>query len=195
MSFAQTKAEIAAIFADMNSRKDISKEEKKSLFAKVDELNQKLIQLAEAGEYEPSSDEEEEEEERFCSNEDCGVEVYDDDECFCSNCLYVAEWIDAFSKWGNRDGGAEYSITKWIADKLRNLNYEVECDRWGSHNYLITMIKNQDGEVIYGGEESSLFKKVAYDGGFHLIVELLGEDTMDAIMDAVEDYKDNHPNA
>jgi CO dehydrogenase/acetyl-CoA synthase beta subunit len=47
--FKQVKAEIAEIFADMNARKDIPKEEKKTLFAKVDELNQKLIEIAEAG--------------------------------------------------------------------------------------------------------------------------------------------------
>ncbi len=60
------------------------------------------------------------------------------------------EWEDAFSKFGFGDGDG-MNHTQTIADFIETLGYEVYCDSWGIHNYMIFDIREKiagtDGSV------------------------------------------------
>lgn len=58
-------------------------------------------------------------------------------------------WQDAFSKFGFEDGDG-WNGTYLVSDFIESLGYEVECDSWGIHNYLIADIR----EKIAGTESS-----------------------------------------
>jgi len=51
-------------------------------------------------------------------------------------------WQDAFSKWGFGDGDG-WNGTHLVKDFIESLGYEVECDGWGIHNYLILDIREK----------------------------------------------------
>ena len=59
------------------------------------------------------------------------------------------EWEDAFSKFGFGDGDG-INHTQTIADFIETLGYEVECDSWGIHNFMIFDIR----EKIAGTDSS-----------------------------------------
>ena len=59
------------------------------------------------------------------------------------------KWQDAFSKFGFEDGDG-WNGTYLVKDFIESLGYEVECDSWGIHNYLIADIR----EKIAGTESS-----------------------------------------
>jgi hypothetical protein len=59
----------------------------------------------------------------------------------------------AFEKFGFNDGDSDRNYTNEIAQCIREIGYEVECDGWGCHNYVITKItRKSDGVVVYGDE-------------------------------------------
>ena len=57
------------------------------------------------------------------------------------------EWEEAFDKFGFGDGDG-WNGTDIVADFIQDKGYEVECDHWGIHNYMIFDIKLR-GESIY----------------------------------------------
>ena len=56
--------------------------------------------------------------------------------------MMVWEWQDAFSKWGFMDGDG-WNGTHLVSEFIESLGYEVECDTWGIHNYLILDIREK----------------------------------------------------
>ena len=52
------------------------------------------------------------------------------------------EWQDAFSKWGFMDGDG-WNGTHLVSEFIESLGYEVECDTWGIHNYMIFDIREK----------------------------------------------------
>ena len=105
-----------------------------------------------------------------CNYEDC------EQDGVCRECMeevdgefyhyYCApiEWDlrDAFNKWGFEDGGSNRNYTGDVAVEIEELGYEVECDSWGMHNYVIVEIKRIEGEEnIYGGDND--LHLVGYD--------------------------------
>tara|TARA_A100001037_G_scaffold286367_1_gene294701 strand:+ start:1252 stop:1566 length:315 start_codon:yes stop_codon:yes gene_type:complete len=46
------------------------------------------------------------------------------------------EWQDAFSKFGFEDGDGP-NFTDKVAEFLSDKGYDVDCDTWGIHNYMI----------------------------------------------------------
>lgn len=126
-------------------------------------------------------------EEMLCCNEECENEVEDGD-TYCWNCQYVADWKDAFNKWGHDDGGATYQITEYVAEALEKFGYTVERDSWGLHNYVIMSIKKDDVE-IYGTDE---METVGYDHDWDIMPKLLGK-AMFAFQLAEKEYYENHP--
>ena len=54
-------------------------------------------------------------------------------------------WQDAFSKFGFEDGDG-WNGTYLVKDFIESLGYEVECDNWGCHNFLIADIRKKIAE-------------------------------------------------
>ena len=50
-------------------------------------------------------------------------------------------WEEAFSKFGFGDGES-WNGTHLVADFLSSHGYEVQCDHWGSHNYMIFRVRD-----------------------------------------------------
>ena len=51
-------------------------------------------------------------------------------------------WQDAFSKFGFEDGDG-WNGTYLVSDFIESLGYEVECENWGCHNFLIVDIRKK----------------------------------------------------
>lgn len=62
------------------------------------------------------------------------------------------EWEEAFDKFGFDDGDGP-NFTDEVASFLRGLGYEVECDHWGIHNYMIFKVEGSDGTDLLEGVE------------------------------------------
>lgn len=79
-------------------------------------------------------------------------------------CTATYEWDvrDAFNKWGFDDGDSNRNYTGKVASVIEDLGYEVNCDAWGMHNYVIDHILNSDGVTVYGGDHP-LFLAGYYD--------------------------------
>jgi len=69
----------------------------------------------------------------------CGEETDDEeraDSCRCQSW----HWREAFDKFGFDDGENLFNGTDEVAGEIERLGYDVSCDFWGNHNYLITSI-------------------------------------------------------
>ena len=69
---------------------------------------------------------------------------------FYHSCCEPIEWQlnEAFEKFGFSDGNSNRCYTGDVAEVIERLGYEVECDGWGMHNYVIIEIKRIEGEEI-----------------------------------------------
>ena len=59
-------------------------------------------------------------------------------------------WDEAFSKFGFGDGDGEFNGTAEVATFIRSKGYEVECDSWGMHNYMIMDVIKVDPKTGVG---------------------------------------------
>jgi hypothetical protein len=99
---------------------------------------------------------------KYCGYEECYEHECDvicrecmeevDGKFYHSNCAPITwDLLCAFNKWGFDDGNSNRNYTGNVAKVIEDLGYEVECDSWGSHNYVIMEIKRiEDEENIYG---------------------------------------------
>ena len=62
----------------------------------------------------------------------------------------IADWEDAFSKFGFGDGDG-WNGTGYVELFLRNLGWEVEAETWGTHNYMIFSIKKGNRRYEFDG--------------------------------------------
>ena len=57
-------------------------------------------------------------------------------------------WSEAFDKFGFNDGDG-LNFTDEVACFIESLGYEVECEHWGIHNYMVQSIKcPTNGELM-----------------------------------------------
>ena len=63
------------------------------------------------------------------------------------------EWEEAFSKFGFGDGDS-WNGTGEVEGEIESLGYEVECDSWGIHNYMIMDIKKDGKSILFIDEEN-----------------------------------------
>jgi len=66
------------------------------------------------------------------------------------------KWQNAFSKSGFEDGDG-WNGTTLVAKFIESLGYEVECDSWGIHNYMIFDIRKKITEAEVESSVSILF--------------------------------------
>jgi hypothetical protein len=63
--------------------------------------------------------------------------------------VYITwEWEQAFDKFGFGDGDG-WNGTHEVEDEIESLGYEVECDSWGCHNYMIMDIKKDGKSILF----------------------------------------------
>jgi hypothetical protein len=143
-----------------------------------------------------------------CGNRICDTEVENKGK-ICDYCSYVADWYDAFTKYGNYDGDATYSISSYIDEVLMKNYYEVtrRMSNLSHDNIEIFKIVNPHGEVIYDSEmdcfrdkkkieeiftnETRVRAKVDDNGN------LVSYETnlMELVKQAEQKYRKNHPYA
>lgn len=58
------------------------------------------------------------------------------------------EWEEAFSKFGFGDGDM-WNGTHEVEGEIESLGYDVECDTWGIHNYMIVDIKKDGKSILF----------------------------------------------
>lgn len=64
-------------------------------------------------------------------------------------------WGEAFSKFGFGDGDL-WNGTHEVGGEIESLGYEVECDTWGCHNYMIVDIKKDGKSILFIDKENHL---------------------------------------